>query len=125
MANYPKQHRENLIAKNQATNEWFKHLVRIFKNARQRLIEDRVIDVGAAPSYYIEGLLYNVPDDKFGTSYEDSMVYAINWLNQADRTQFLCANQQYQLLDGNADATWNTANCNAFLSGLVELWKNW
>jgi len=125
VANYPKQHRDNLITKNQATNEWFKHIVRIFKNARQRLIEQGVIGAGVAPSYYIEGLLYNVPDEKFGSSYVDSMVNAINWLNQADRSKFVCANLQYVLLDGNAEVTWNAKDCDKFLHGMVSLWNDW
>lgn len=125
VVNYPKLHRENLIAKNQATNEWLKHVIRIFKNARQKMIEQQIIETGVAPSYYIEGLLYNVPNDKFGTSYEDSMVNVINWLNNADRTKFICANKQYKLLNGNAEVTWNTQNCDAFLDGLVGLWKDW
>lgn len=125
VANYPKQHRENLIAKNQETNEWFKHIIRIFKNARQKMIEDGYIDAGIAPSYYIEGLLYNVPTQCFGETYVTSMVKCINWLFDADRSTFLCANRQYRLLDGSTDVTWNTTNCNAFLNGLVRLWKSW
>lgn len=125
VSNYPKQHRENLVAKNQATSEWFKHIVRICKNARQKLIDQGVIAVGVAPSYYIEGLLYNAPNSLFGNSYAASMVNVINWLLEADRSTFLCANQQYTLLDGNADVTWNTANCNAYLDGLVQLWRDW
>lgn len=123
--NYPRLHRENMVAKNQATNEWFKHIVRIFKNARQKLIENGVIANGVAPSYYLEGLLYNVPSDKFGTSYEKSMTECINWLYAADRTKFVCANGQYFLLDGNPDVTWNAADCNAYLNGLVKLWNEW
>ena len=125
VSNYPKQHRENLVTKNQATSEWFKHIVRICKNARQKLIDQGVIAAGVAPSYYIEGLLYNAPNNLFGTSYDASMVSVINWLLEADRSKFLCANQQYPLLDGNADVTWNSANCNAYLDSLVELWKDW
>lgn len=123
--NFPTQHRDNMVAKNQATNEWFKHIVRIFKNARQKLIEQGVLDVGVAPSYYLEGLLYNVPNDKFGTSYSDSLVQVINWLYEADRSTFVCANEQYTLLDGNADVTWNTKDCNAYLNGIIGLWKGW
>lgn len=125
VSNYPKQHRENLVTKNQATGEWFKHIVRICKNARQKLIDQGVIAVGVAPSYYIEGLLYNAPNSLFGTSYDASTVSVINWLLEADRSKFLCANQQYPLLDGNADVTWNSANCNAYLDGFVELWRDW
>ena len=66
-----------------------------------------------------------MPKEKFGTSYEDSMVNVINWLLQADRSTFTCANKQYKLLDGNGEVTWKTQSCDAFLNGLVELWKNW
>jgi hypothetical protein len=76
--NYPNQHRDNLVAKNKETNEWFKHIIRIFKNARQRMLESGIIKAGTAPSYYIEGLLYNVPTECFGTSYDNSMVKCIN-----------------------------------------------
>jgi hypothetical protein len=125
VVNYPRLHAQNLSAKNQDTKEWFKHLVRIFKNARQKLIADGAIDAGVAPSYYIEGLLYNVPAQHFGTNYATSMFECLKYLVQADRSKFLCANRQYPLLDGNADVTWNTGNCNAFIDGLADLWNQW
>lgn len=125
VVNFPVQHRENLVAKNQSTNEWFKHIIRIFKNARQKLIERGAIEAGVAPSYYIEGLLYNVPSEKFGSSYDRSMFNVINWLLQANRATFVCANEQYLLLDDNADVSWNAQDCDAFLAGLIDLWNRW
>jgi hypothetical protein len=125
VANYPEQHRANLTAKNQATNEWFKHIVRIFKNARQKIIDEGVLGAGVAPSYYIEGLLYNVPNNKFGVSYAASVENVLRWLVEADRSQFKCANGQYILLDGGSDVSWNSANCDAFLNGVITLWNDW
>lgn len=125
VANYPRQHRENLVKKNQETSEWLKHIIRICKNARQKMIDEELIEAGVAPSYYVEGLLYNAPNNLYGTSYEATMVNVINWMLTADRSTFLCANEQYPLLDGNADVTWNSKNCDAYLNGLFELWKNW
>ena len=72
ISNYPKQHSANLTAKHQATYEWFKPMVRILKNMRSRLMDYGILVAGSAPSYSIEGLLYNVPNDKFGKSYGDS-----------------------------------------------------
>lgn len=120
--NYPQQHRANLTTKNQQTNEWFKHIVRIFKNARQKMVEEGYIQAGIAPSYYLEGLLYNVPNSCFGTSYVDSMVACINWLYRTDRSTLLCANEQYPLLDGNPDVTWSSTQCTTFLQGIVAYW---
>jgi hypothetical protein len=41
--NYPEQHRRNLVNKQAVTNDWFKPTVRIFKNMRSRLVEDKTI----------------------------------------------------------------------------------
>jgi hypothetical protein len=125
IVNYPRLHCEHLTVKNQQTNEWFKHLVRIFKNARQKLITDGAIGPGVAPSYYIEGLLYNVPANAFGTSYAASMLQCLTFLTQNDRAGFVCANEQYRLLDGGAEVTWNAADCNAYINSLVNLWNQW
>ncbi len=125
VVNYPRLHSQNLTTKNQNTAEWFKHLVRIFKNARQRLIANGAIANGVAPSYYIEGLLYNVPNLTFGASYSASVLNCLRYLTQANRAAMVCANEQYPLLDGNADVTWNSTDCNSYLDGLVDLWNQW
>ena len=64
-------------------------MVRIFKNLRNRLVDSNNIEKGLAPSYYLEGLLYNVPNDKFGSSYVDSFVNVFNYLDDTDRSKFL------------------------------------
>lgn len=81
--NYPKQHSTNCTAKHQATNQWFKPTVRILKNMRNGMASAGLIEKKIAPSYYLEGLLYNVPNDKFGTNYEDTFVNAYNWIINA------------------------------------------
>jgi hypothetical protein len=125
VVNYPKKHRDNLVTKNQQTNEWFKHIVRIYKNARQRLIDDAAIQTGTAPSYYLEGLLYSVPKEHFGVSYKESTLNTLKWLVDADKTKLVCANMQYYLLDKNPDVTWNTPDCIRFLDAFADLWNNW
>ncbi len=125
IANYPKQHSENLTAKHQGTSKWFKPMARILKNMRSRLITEDMLENGDAPSYYLEGLLYNVPNDKFGKSYEDTFVNTINWILDADRSKFVCANEQYYLLFEDSPVTWRTEKCDKFLNAAVELWKQW
>lgn len=125
IANYPDQHSANCTAKHQATNEWFKPMVRVLKNLREKLIEDKVIEAGVAPTYYIEGMLYNVPKEKFGKSYDDSFVNCMNWILEADRSKFLCANEQYYLLREGSPVTWRDSKCTAFLTAACDLWKQW
>jgi len=125
IANYPKQHSENCTAKHQATNEWFKPMVRVLKNLRGKLVEEKMIEAGVAPSYYIEGLLYNVPNEKFGNNYDNSFVNCINWILEADRSKFVCANEQYYLLREGSPVTWQDAKCTEFLIAACDLWKQW
>jgi hypothetical protein len=125
IANYPKKHSENLTTKHQSTSNWYKPTVRIFKNLRSRLIQEGMIAAGDAPSYYLEGLLYNVPDTKFGSSYEDCVVNSLNWLSGTDRSQLVCANEQYYLLREGFAVTWRDAKCTAFLNAACDLWRQW
>lgn len=122
--NYPQIHSENLTLKHQATSEWFKPMVRILKNMRSRLVENGVISKDVAPSYYIEGMLYNVPNAQFGGNYADTFCNSINWLSQADKTKLVCAHSQYYLL-GDSNVQWPTNNCNLFLTAVSNLWNNW
>ena len=54
-----------------------------------------MIEEGLAPSYYLEGMLYNALAEKFGGSYNSTVADCINWLLETDRTQLVCANEQY------------------------------
>jgi hypothetical protein len=82
-----------------------------------------MIEAGVAPSYYIEGLLYNVPKEKFGKSYFDSFVNCMSWIWEADRSKFLCANEQYYLLRENSPVTWRESKCTQFLTAARDLWN--
>jgi hypothetical protein len=125
IANYPKQHSANLTTKHQNTNKMFKPMARVLKNIRGRLVDEDKIKKGVAPSYCLEGLLYNVPNDKFGSSYGDCFTNAINWIQEADKSKFVCANEQYLLLHDSSPVTWRAANCDEFLEAAIELWKQW
>ena len=74
IANYPEQHSDNLTLKHQATKHWLKPTIRIMKNVRSKLADKGQIQSKIAPSYFIEGLLYNVPKDKYGSTYQDWFV---------------------------------------------------
>jgi hypothetical protein len=93
-------------------------MVRVLKSARNRMIEDGLIEEGLASSYNLEGLLYNVPNDKFGKSYVSSFYNCISWISQADRSRFLCANELFYLVREGSPVTWCDASCTRFLNAL-------
>lgn len=115
--NFPEKHSENCSQKHQDTRQWFKHTVRIFKNLRNTMIQKQIIEDGLAPSYFIEGMLYNVPQDRYGGSEQLNFMDVLNWLLAADRDKFVCANEQFKLL-GDGHVTWPAANCTRFLNAL-------
>jgi len=122
IVNYPRQHSANCTAKHQATNGWFKPTVRILKNVRRAMVSDGLIAKGIAPSYFLEGLLYNVPNDKFGGSYVDTIVSSINWIMESDRSGFVSANERFVLF-GNEPETWPTADYDQFIHAFVRYWN--
>lgn len=126
IVNYPKQHSTNLTKKHKSSNQWLKPMVRIIKNLRTKLIEDGLLGEGVAPSYYIEGLMYNVPDAKFGKSYEDCFINAMTWIQkEADKSSLVCANEQYYLLRDNEHTCWKKDDAETFLNAAIGAWNNW
>jgi hypothetical protein len=126
IANYPKIHSTHLTRKHQESNCQFKPMVRILKNLRCKLVDDGLLNAGVAPSYYLEGLLYNVPSEKFTSTYQGCFLNAMNWIQrEADKNNLVCANEQYYLLREDSHTCWPKANCETFLNAAIKLWNDW
>ena len=123
--NFPEQHRENCTAKHDATARRFKPTVRIYKNMRNRLVDGGVLRDGLAPSYFIEGMLWNIPSAKFAGNHSSTFVASLTYLLEADRSAFLCANGIHPLLQDSSPVSWTARNCSAYLEALRDLWNNW
>jgi hypothetical protein len=121
--NYPKQHSANLTAQHQAARRMLKPMIRIVKNMRNRMVRDGAINNDVAPSYFIEGMLYNVPALNLVGSYGDIFCNCVNWLRETDRSKLVCPNRQYWLL-GSSNIQWPSANCDSFLNALIRFWNN-
>lgn len=121
--NYPKQHSANATAKHQATKSRFKPTVRIFKNMRNAMIAKGYLAAGVAPSYFIEGMLYNVPTNLFGGTYADTCARVINWLNVSDREKLICANELHYLLRPNSKVCWEPADFETYLTAVIKFWN--
>jgi hypothetical protein len=125
IVNYPKLHSSNCTSKHQATDSWFKPMVRVLKNMRSKLVDSGVINAGVAPSYFLEGLLYNVPNDKFGGSYGATFVAAMNWIVKAQRDKLLCAHGQHWLVRDSAAESWPIVNYTTFINAVINMWNTW
>jgi hypothetical protein len=126
--NFPKIHIDNGSIKNNntCTNGWYKPSVRMFKNARERIIGSSDELRKRYSSYFVECLLYNVPNTAFGTSYVRTYVDAVNFLAPAlndNRAQTFTTQSQQQFLFGTASTQWTLDNAKRFVADLIALWN--
>ncbi len=124
VVNFPKTHSENATAKHQATNSWFKPTVRIFKNIRKYMTANNGFNKSIAPSYFIECLISNIPNNQFGTNYQTTVINCHNYLTQNSMDDFMCLNG-IRPLWGDSNENWNQDDARYFLEQIVQLWNNW
>lgn len=125
IVNFPRQHRENSTSKHQNTYTRFKPLVRVYKNMRNYMVDDGYLRDGVAPSYFLEGMLWNAPDSLFAPSFEKSWVDTFNWISDANESQLLCANGIHWLVRDGYPICWPSANFHAYLDAAAKYWNDW
>jgi hypothetical protein len=123
--NYPELHSSQCTDKNKDTGGSYKPTVRIFKNMRHRLIRDGLLADGVAPSYYIEGLLSNVPEPNFVARHDATVLNCLRWIYNCDRGALRCAHKMSPLVGDNNPIAWPLADCDAFIAATANLWDNW
>lgn len=125
--NYPKMHYENGVNKNKNVSGNYKPAIRIFKNFKKELVESNIIKKELASSYFVENLLYNVPDEKYMNYDISKRIYNIlKWLydNQNSLNKFNCQNEQIELF-GESQEQWNELDAKKFISSVIKLWNEW
>lgn len=126
VVNFPKVHYENGARKKNDANTRgsYKPTVRMFKNARSRLVNNGVIESDVAPSYFVECFLYNVANDAFSGDYGDRYINVLSWLANADFDSFVCQNEQTPLF-GDTPEQWSKGNAIELLAALIKSWRDW
>lgn len=74
--NWPEQNYENGVGKNEATGRRFKAVTRILKRLRNKMDEEGIPEASPIPSYLIECLVWNVPNEGFG---HDTLTADVRW----------------------------------------------
>lgn len=128
--NFPKLHYENGATKNALhnTRQNYKPTIRMFKNARDKLINDGYLSTDLAPSYFVECLLYNVPDSCFLGTYREMYVQVLEWLEKQvedDTLEDFCCQHGLGKLFGFSFVQWSDYKAISFIQQLRNLWDNW
>ncbi len=122
IVSFPQQHYNQGQKKEEATDHRFKRAIRMFKAARNRLVEKKVLAKSAAPSYFIECLLYNVPDSLFAPKLAPTYTSVLDWLRRAHLREFKCQNGRVDLF-GPGREQWTQKRARAFVGALQVLWE--
>lgn len=127
VVNYPKEHFSRGAAKNQRVSKRYKPTIRIFKNFKRKMIEKDMVNKKQVPSYFVENLLYNVPDSTYNESNVSTRVYnVLKWLkdNSNSMSQFICQNEQIYLF-GYSPEQWNEEDARIYINQVIKLWNEW
>ncbi len=122
VVSFPQQHHDRGVKKEKAANSRFKRTIRMFKAARNRLVERKVLTKDDAPSYYIECLLYNVPDRLFAAKLAPTYTGITDWLSTASLQSFKCQNGELALF-GPGREQWSVNRARSFVKALRGLWE--
>jgi hypothetical protein len=125
IVNFPQQHFDNLKAKDQANDGKVKGCIRILKRVRNELEEAKQWDRKRSPSYYLEGLVWNVPDKHFEGNYYDVVPAVLQYLwrdltdkrESGDLTSYNQANDIFYLFHSKF---WNVNDAIAFIE---TIWR--
>ena len=124
VVSYPQRHYERGFKKEESTNKRYKRVIRMFKAARDCLVENNVIEEDIAPSYFIECLLYNVPDGLFRPRLVKSYKGIVDYLSTTNLQQFKCQNGIRELF-GSSGELWSVNKARKFIRAPVRLWDKW
>jgi len=116
IVNYPKIHLKNGQTKDRATGGRFKEVIRVAKRSRQ--------PETPAPSYFIECLLYKVPDKVYqnesgGKAFSDVFAWLRKHVTEID--DWKCQNRIVKMF-GNHPEAWDTEPAREFIHRTAERW---
>lgn len=93
---------------------------RIFKNLRRQAN-------AKGPSYYIQCLIYNIPNSLFENTYFKcvyNILEHIRLLSDESLKKFLCQHEQFNLF-GDSEEQWDIQSARKFNSDIITFWNNY
>ncbi len=124
VVSFPRQHHDRGLKKEETTNRRFKRTIRMFKAARNHLEDNHMIKKGAAPSYFIECLLHNIPDNLFKSELDKTYIGILRYLKTKRLKGFKCQNEILKLFGPSKDL-WDQNKARIFIQALEKLWDDW
>jgi len=119
IVNYPKQHFDRGNRKSEETSGNYRKVVRAAKHARNFSIDHFLLAESEAPSYYLESLVYALPNSVFGGDIRDALrslaAFALH-----PSPKLLCQNGMTHLF-GENETSWSIASAARLGQSLGEI----
>ena len=130
IVNYPKQHIENGQSKNAnlRTSGRYKSSVRMFKNIREKIIGADASLRSAFPSYFVECLIYNVPDRCFQYSRTSTFLDSAGFLSDAftsGTAKDFRTGSEWHVLFGHHSVQWSESDARVLVDKMIQYWNNY
>jgi len=126
IATFPKLHQRNGQIKDVRTDGNFKRMVRLFKTLKTIAMRENPNDLylgAGARGYFIECLLFNVPDNLYkGGDLHDVFLRVINYLAHASLHDFACQNLVWHLFS-TAEEFWNEKDAGVFIKSIRMMYN--
>jgi hypothetical protein len=124
IVNYPKRHIRACAQKDRWTFGRYREVVRVAKNARNALIADdkTTIKSGAAPSYFLESLLWNVPSQCYHADLRQAYRQVMRWLQErrAPLGGMDFPSGMGKIFGDTPDASWNESDANQVIDAMYS-----
>lgn len=105
IVNWPQQQLDNGRAKNVRTGKRYKRIIRVLKNSENFAVEQGWTD--AKPSYLMECLIWNVPDEiltahvDIASTFQGTLLWLFHGLNEANQYRHWTEPNEMKLLFGS------------------------
>jgi len=120
IATFPKLHAKNGQTKDIRCSGNFKRMVRMFKTLNA--IHTREVGTESARGYFIECLLFNIPDQMYrGSDLDEIFLKVINYLTHADLGDSVCQNLVWHLF-GNTPEFWDEDSAHRFIKMIKTMY---
>lgn len=121
--NWPEQHYNNGVSKNDRCSRRYKRLVRILKKLSNEMENSGVVEASGIPGFLCECLVWNVPNDHFGhkqysQDLRSALVYLYNKLDTSESDEWGEVSELKYLF--NPQQKWTKSQSKDFI---LSAWK--
>jgi hypothetical protein len=69
-------------------------------------------------------MLWNVTNGEFSSSYQETFLASMIWLEKSDHSKLKCGNGYHWLIRDGHQVCWNQGDFDSFRAGALQFWQD-